>query len=143
MQIYLPKIIYTSPTKLPTLEKLILYYTIHKAFEYKATDSVDLDIDLNELTQILSNLDIEFTDLKSQMKSAINNLPKINMSLVDNGFHIKLSPVESIYLDTFSSTLYLTINPIIVEYLDQILNGNFVVFDLYKDSIVKSKNYSF
>ena len=28
------------------------------------------------------------------------------MSLVDNGFHIKISPITSTYLDKFSSILY-------------------------------------
>lgn len=139
MQVYLPKIIYKSPTQLPIIEKLAFYYILNKAFEYTyvSSDITDLEIDLNELTNIFHNSTIEFTDLKSQMKSSINNLPKINMSLVDNGFHIKLAPVESIYLDSFSSTLYVSLNSIVIEYLEQILNGNFVVFDLSTNTLVK------
>ena len=132
MQIYLPKIIYSSPTKLPILEKTILYYIIHKSFENTTTTNEDLnvEIDLNTLYSILSNSPIEFTDLKSQMKSSINNLTKINMSLVDNGFHIKIAPIRSTYLDKFSSTLYVVVNPIIIEYLDQVFTGNYVTIDL-------------
>lgn len=135
MQIYLPKIIYTSPTKLPILEKIILYYIIHKSFEDSAlsNDNSNVEINLNTLYSILSNSPIEFTDLKSQMKSSINNLTKINMSLVDNGFHIKISPIESTYLDKFTSTLYVVINPIIIEYLDQVFTGNYVTIDLSSD----------
>lgn len=135
MQIYLPKIIYSSPTKLPILEKLTLYYIIHKAFENSATNNEDMniEIDLKELYTLLNNSSVEFTDIKSQMKSAIDNLTKINMSLVDNGFHIKLAPITSIYLDKFSSKLYTVINPIIIEYLDQVFTGNYINFDLNKD----------
>ncbi|SCH46423.1 Uncharacterised protein [uncultured Clostridium sp.] len=134
MQIYLPKIIYSSPTKLPTLEKLILYYIIHKAFENNITNNEDsnIEIDLKELYTILNNSSIEFTDVKSQIKSAIDNLTKINMSLVDNGFHIKLAPITGIYLDKFSSKLYTVINPIIIEYLDQVFTGNYINFELNK-----------
>lgn len=139
MQIYLPKIIYTSPTKLPTLEKLLLYYIIHKSFKCsdETNNNLDLEIDLKDLTQILNNSTLEFTDLKSQLNYAINNLTKINMSLVDNGFHIKIAPIENMYFDKFSSKLYVTPTPIIIEYLDQILCGNFVVFDLNTNSLVK------
>lgn len=139
MQVYLPKIIYKSPTRLPILEQLTFYYIINKAFEYSyiSNDITDLEINLKELTNIFNNSSIEFTDLKSQLKSSINNLPKINMSLVDNGFHIKLSPIDSIYLDSFSDILYVSINSIVIEYLDQILNGNFVVFDLCTNTLVK------
>ena len=47
MQIYLPKIIYSSPTKLPILEKLTLYYIIHKAFENSATNNEDMNIEID------------------------------------------------------------------------------------------------
>ena len=132
MQIYLPKIIYSSPTKLPILEKTILYYIIHKSFENTTTTNEDLnvEIDLNTLYTILNNSQIEFTDIKFEIQSSINNLTKINMSLVDNGFHIKISPITSTYLDKFSSILYVTVNPIIIEYLDQVFTGNYVTIDL-------------
>lgn len=135
MQIYLPKIIYSSPTNLPIPEKLILYYIVHKAFESTAitSDNLDLQIDLKELYAIFNNSSVDFTDIKSQMNSAINNLTKINMSLVDNGFHIKLAPISSVYLDKFSSKLYVVVNPIIIKYLDQVFTGNYVTLDLYKD----------
>ena len=132
MQIYLPKIIYSSPTKLPILEKTILYYIIHKSFENTATtnEELNVEIDLNNLYTILNNSQIEFTDIKLEIQSAISNLTKINMSLVDNGFHIKISPIRSTYLDKFSSILYVVVNPIIIEYLDQVFTGNYVTIDL-------------
>lgn len=132
MQIYLPKIIYSSPTKLPTLEKTILYYIIHKSFENTATtnENLNIEIDLNNLYTILDNSQIEFTDIKFEIQSAINNLTKINMSLVDNGFHIKVAPISNLYLDKFSSILYVVVNPIILEYLEQVFTGNYVTIDL-------------
>ncbi len=132
MQIYLPKIIYSSPTKLPTLEKTILYYIIHKSFENTATtnEELNIEIDLNNLYTILDNSQIEFTDIKFEIQSAINNLTKINMSLVDNGFHIKVAPISNLYLDKFSSILYVVVNPIILEYLEQVFTGNYVTIDL-------------
>lgn len=134
MQIYLPKIIHSSPTKLPILEKTILYYIIHKSFENTAitNEELNVEIDLKTLYTILTNLRIEFTDIKSQIESAINNLTKINMSLVDNGFHIKVTPISNLYLDKFSYKLYVNVNPIIIEYLDQVFTGNYVTIDLNK-----------
>lgn len=140
MKVYLPKIIYNSPTKLPKLEKKIFYYIVYKIFilNSKNNENLNLEINIDEFRKIVDNSTLQLLDLKSQTINAINNLNKINMSLVDNGFHIKLSPFESVYLS--HSIIYITINPIIIEYLDQISTGNYIVFDLITDSIVNSYN---
>lgn len=138
MKFYIPNIIANSPTKLPFLEKVILYYTIDEAFKSQLdkNQSSDLEIDINQLLNNLSNLNLEFEDIKSQTKSAINNLTKIKLSLVDNGFHIKLAPIDSVY--TLSSTLYITLNPIIIDYLDQIFSGEYTTYDLLTDPTLPS-----
>lgn len=140
MKVYLPKIIYNSPTKLPKLEKIFFYYIVYKIFilNSKNNENLNLQINIDEFRKIVDNFTLQLLDLKSQTINAINNLNKINMSLVDNGFHIKLSPFESVYLS--HSIIYITINPIIIEYLDQISTGNYIVFDLITDSIVNSYN---
>lgn len=140
MKIYLPKIIYNSPTKLPNLEKNFFYYVIHKMFKLnsKNNKNFNLEINIDEFITIIDNSTLQLFDIKSQTINAINNLNRINISLVDNGFHIKLSPFENVYLS--QPTIYITINPIIIEYLDQISVGNYVVFDLNTNSIVNSYN---
>ncbi|WP_270940308.1 RepB family plasmid replication initiator protein [Romboutsia lituseburensis] len=140
MKVYLPKIIYNSPTKLPKLEKKFFYYIVHKMFNSnsKNNENLNLEINIDEFIKIVDNSTLQLLDLKSQTINAINNLNKINISLVDNGFHIKLSPFESVYLS--HSIIYITINPIIIEYLDQISTGNYIVFDLITDCIVNSYN---
>lgn len=140
MKVYLPKIIYNSPTKLPKLEKNFFYYIVYKIFilNSKNNENLNLEINIDEFIKIVDNSTLQLLDLKSQTINAINNLNKINISLVDNGFHIKLSPFESVYLS--HSIIYITINPIIIEYLDQISTGNYIVFDLITDSIVNSYN---
>lgn len=140
MKVYLPKIIHNSPTKLPNLEKKIFYYVIHKMFKLnsKNNKNFNLEINIDEFITIIDNSTLQLFDIKSQTINAINNLNKINISLVDNRFHIKLSPFESVYLS--HPTIYITINPIIIEYLDQISVGNYVVFDLNTNSIVNSYN---
>lgn len=142
MEIYLPKIIANSPTKLPILEKTILYYIIDKAFKCKDENTKDLNIEINinELIEIIKNSTIECMDIVSQTKQAINNLKNIKLSLVDNGFHIKLKPIKNIGI--FASNIYVDLNPIIVEYLDQVQFGNYVKFDLITNSIVnKTKTF--
>lgn len=142
MKIYLPKIIANSPTKLPILEKTILYYIIDKAFKSKNenTKNLSLEININEIIEIIKNTSIECIDVVFQTKQAINNLKNIKLSLVDNGFHIKLKPIENISL--YASTVYVDLNPIVIEYLDQILFGNYIKFDLLKNSIVnKTKTF--
>ncbi|MCH1959795.1 MULTISPECIES: hypothetical protein [Romboutsia] len=142
MEIYLPKIIANSPTKLPILEKTILYYIIDKAFKSKNenTKNLSLEININEIIEIIKNTSIECIDVVFQTKQAINNLKNIKLSLVDNGFHIKLKPIENISL--YASTVYVDLNPIVIEYLDQILFGNYIKFDLLKNSIVnKTKTF--
>lgn len=138
MKFYIPNIIANSPTKLPFLEKVILYYTIDEAFKSQLdkNQSSDLEIDINQLLNNLHNLNLDFEDIKSQTKSAINNLTKIKLSLVDNGFHIKLAPIESVYI--LSNILYITLNPIIIDYLDQIFSGEYMPYDLLKDPILHS-----
>lgn len=138
MKFYIPNIIANSPTKLPFLEKVILYYIIDEAFKSQLdkNQSSDLEIDINQLLNNLNNTTIDFEDIKSQTKSAINNLGKIKLSLVDNGFHIKLAPIESVYI--LSNTLYITLNPIIIDYLDQIFSGEYTTYDLLKDPILHS-----
>ncbi|CEH34642.1 hypothetical protein [Romboutsia lituseburensis] len=140
MKIYLPKIIYNSPTKLPDLEKNFFYYVIHKMFKLNSENNKDfnLEINIDEFITIIDNSTLQLFDIKSQTINAINNLNKINISLVDNGFHIKLSPFENVYLS--HPIIYITINPIILEYLDQISVGNYVVFDLNTNSIVNNYN---
>lgn len=140
MKVYLPKIIYNSPTQLPKLEKKFFYYIVYKIFilNNKNNENLNLEINIDEFIKIVDNSTLQLLDLKSQTINAINNLNKINISLVDNGFHIKLSPFESVYLS--HSIIYITINPIIIEYLDQISTGNYIVFDLITDSIVNSYN---
>lgn len=140
MKVYLPKIIYNSPTKLPKLEKIFFYYVIHKIFKLnsKNNKNFNLEINIDEFITIIDNSTLQLSDIKSQTINAINNLNKINISLVDNGFHIKLSPFENVYLS--QPTIYITINPIIIEYLDQISVGNYVIFDLNTNSIVNSYN---
>lgn len=142
MEIYLPKIIANSPTKLPILEKTILYYIIYKSFKYKNENTKDLniEIDINEIIEIIKNTSIEYIDVVFQTKQAINNLKNLKLSLVDNGFHIKLKPIENIGI--FASNIYVDLNPIIVEYLDQVQFGNYVKFDLITNSIVnKTKTF--
>ena len=138
MKFYIPNIIANSPTKLPFLEKVILYYIIDEAFKSQLdkNQSSDLEIDINQLVNNLHNLDLDFEDIKSQTKSAINNLTKIKLSLVDKGFHIKLAPIESVYI--LSNILYITLNPIIIDYLDQIFSGEYMPYDLLKDPILHS-----
>lgn len=137
MKIYLPKIIYNSPTKLPKLEKKFFYYILHKMFNLNSKNN-NLEINIDEFLSIVDNSTLQLLDIKSQTINAINNLNKINISLVDNGFHIKLSPFENVYLS--HPIIYITINPIILEYLDQISVGNYVVFDLNTNSIVNNYN---
>lgn len=142
MEIYLPKIIANSPTKLPILEKTILYYIIYKSFKYKNENTKDLniEIDINEIIEIIKNTSIEYIDVVFQTKQAINNLKNLKLSLVDNGFHIKLKPIENIGI--FASNIYVDLNPIIVEYLDQVQFGNYVKFNLITNSIVnKTKTF--
>lgn len=137
MKIYLPKILANSPTYLPPLEKAILYYIIDKSFKAKDADSKDLilEININELIEIIDSSNLDLIDTKYLVIECINKLPKIKISLVDNGFHIKVSPINSIYLN--KSTLYVNPDSIIVDYLDQILYGNYVVYDLLTNSIEK------
>ncbi len=142
MEIYLPKIIANSPTNLPILEKTILYYIIDKSFKCKNENTKDLNIEfnINEIIKIIKNSTIECIDIISQTKQAINNLKNIKLSLVDNGFHIKLEPIKNIGI--FASNIYVDLNPIIVEYLDQVQFGNYVKFDLITNSIVnKTKTF--
>ena len=98
------------------------------------------DIDINEIIEIIKNTSIEYIDAVFQTKQAINNLKNLKLSLVDNGFHIKLKPIENIGI--FASNIYVDLNPIIVEYLDQVQFGNYVKFDLITNSIVnKTKTF--
>ncbi|MCR8744584.1 hypothetical protein [Romboutsia lituseburensis] len=138
MKVYLPKIIYDSPTKLPPLEKNIFYYIVYRVFKSNIENNKNLNLEINidEIISIIDNSTLQLLDIKAQTINALNNLNRINISLVDNGFHIKLSPFESVYLSY--PTVYVTINPIIVEYLDQISIGNYVVFNLLTNSVVNS-----
>ena len=98
------------------------------------------DIDINEIIEIIKNTSIEYIDAVFQTKQAINNLKNLKLSLVDNGFHIKLKPIENIGI--FASNIYVDLNPIIVEYLDKVQFGNYVKFDLIANSIVnKTKTF--
>lgn len=135
MKLYIPKIIADTPTKLPHLEKIIFYYILDYAFKNQIENSANLDfeIDTNNLIQVLNNTSIKFVDLKSQTNAAIDNLTNIKLSLVDNNFHIKLSPIDGIY--QLGSLLYVTLNPIVIDYLDQILDGNYVTIDLLTATI--------
>lgn len=137
MKIYLPKILANSPTYLPPLEKAILYYIIDKAFRTDRSDNKDLvlEININELIQIIDNSSLDLIDTKYLMEESINKLTKIKISLVDNGFHIKVCPINSIYLN--KSRLYVTPDPIIIDYLDQILSGNYVIYNLLTNNIEK------
>lgn len=130
MKIYIPKIIADTPTKLPSLEKIILYYILDYAFRMQDENlqNLDLEMDMNTLLKTLDNTNIEFLDIKSQSKAAINNLSKIKLSLVDNAFHIKLAPIDNLYI--LGNIIYITLNPVVVDYFDQILDGNYVIFDL-------------
>lgn len=134
MKIYIPKIIADTPTKLPYLEKVIFYYILDQAFKIQdeTLHNLDLELDMNSILQTLSSTSIEFVDIKSQSKTAINNLTKIKLSLIDSSFHIKLAPIDSLY--TLGNLIYITLNPIIVDYFDQILDGNYVTFDLSCDN---------
>lgn len=137
MKIYLPKILANSPTYLPPLEKTILYYIIHCGFKAKSDNNEELILEINikELIDIINESNLDLIDTKVSIEQAINKLTKIKLSLVDNGFHIKISPVQSVYLN--KSLLYVTLDPIIVDYLDQILCGNYVTYNLLTNSIEK------
>lgn len=139
MKLYIPKIIADTPTKLPTLEKTIFYYILNEAFKMQIdnSDNTDFQIDINNLLQTLNNTNIEFVDIKSQSKNAINNLTKIKLSLVDNAFHIKLAPVDNLYI--LGNSLFITLNPIIIEYLEQIFNGNYETIDLASNNLFFDK----
>ncbi|MGL5312468.1 MAG: hypothetical protein ACRC92_04370 [Peptostreptococcaceae bacterium] len=137
MKIYLPKILATSPTYLPPLEKTIFYYIIHCSFKAKAdyNEELMLEINIKELIEIINESNLNLIDTKILVEQAINKLTKIKISLVDNGFHLKISPIQSLYLN--KSLLYITLDPIIVDYLDQILYGNYATYDLLTNTIEK------
>ncbi len=130
MKIYLPKIIATSPTNLPLLEKTLLYYIIDSAFkdfENVTTDNM-LELNLKELLEVLNNTSLDLFDIVTQTKNSLHNLSKVKLSLVDNGLHIKVSPIKSIFIS--SGVVYVSLNSIIIEYLDQVFIGNYEVIDL-------------
>lgn len=137
MKIYLPKILANSPTYLPPLEKAILYYIVHKAFNSLGSNNRDLvlEININDIIEILENSSLDLIDTKSLVNECVNKLPKIKLSLVDNNFHIKVCPISSIYLN--KSILYVSIDSIIVDYLDQILDGNYIIYNMLTNSIEK------
>ena len=119
MRIYLPKILSTSPTSLPTLDKSVFYYIVHKAFNALGNGSEDLffEIDINELIEIIDSSNLELVNTKSLVKECINRLTKIKISLVDGGFDMKVYPV-------------------IIAYLDQVFDGNYVVYDMVNNKVV-------
>lgn len=136
MKIYLPKILSTSPTSLPTLDKSVFYYIVHKAFNALGDSSDDLffEIDINELIEIIDSSNLELVNTKSLVEECINRLTKIKISLVDGGFHMKVCPVNSIYL--YGSIVSVGLDPVIIGYLDQVFDGNYVVYDMVNNKIV-------
>lgn len=140
MKIYLPKILVNSPTYIPPLEKLILYYIIDCTFKSKTENEKEqiLEINTQELINIINESNLDLIDTNILVNEAINKLSKLKISLVDNGFHIKISPIQSIYLN--KSILYVALDSILVDYLDQILYGNYVIYNLLTNSIEKMES---
>ncbi|MGL5347539.1 MAG: hypothetical protein ACRDA3_09305 [Peptostreptococcaceae bacterium] len=132
----MPKILSTSPTYLPPLDKAIFYYVVHSAFNALGESSFDsvLEIDINELVKIIDSSNLDTTDTRSLVVECVNRLTSIKISLVDGGFHMKVCPVSSVYL--YGAVGYIGLDPVIVGYLDQVFDGNYAVYDMICNSIV-------
>lgn len=136
MKIYLPKILSTSPTYLPPLDKAVFYYVVHSAFNALGDGSEDsvLEVDINELVRIIDSSNLETPDTKCLIVECINRLTNVKISLVDGGFHMKVCPVSSVYL--YGSMAYVGLDPVIVGYLEQVFDGNYVVYDMISNTMI-------